>query len=65
MVDDGVTCVVCHTLANAPEERRGMEPDFPKENFGLNPIEVSVIGGLIYVCLSTPAPDDIETVRRM
>ena len=29
VVDDGVTCVVCHTLANAPEERRGMEPDFP------------------------------------
>jgi glycine betaine catabolism A len=27
--------------------------------------EVAVIGGLIYVCLSTPAPDDIEDVRRM
>jgi len=44
---------------------RGMNADFPKENFGLNPIEVAVIGGLIYVCLTTPAPDDIEEVRTM
>ena len=42
---------------------RGMDPDFAKENFGLNPIEVAVIGGLIYVCLSSPAPPDIEEVR--
>jgi Rieske 2Fe-2S family protein len=40
-----------------------MTPSFPKENFGLNPIEVAVIGGLIYVCLTTPAPVDIEEVR--
>ena len=44
---------------------RGMDPDFPKEDFGLNPIEVAVIGGLIYVCLTTPAPADIEEVRTM
>ena len=29
VIDDGVTCVVCHTLADVPEERRGMDPDFP------------------------------------
>ncbi len=39
-----------------------MDADFPKENFGLNAINVEVIGGLIYVCLNSPAPDDIETV---
>lgn len=44
---------------------RGMNPDFQKEDFGLNSIEVAVIGGLIYVCLTTPAPDDIEVVRSM
>ena len=44
---------------------RGMETDFPKEDFGLNAIEVSVIGGLIYVCLGTPAPADIEDVRSL
>jgi len=44
---------------------RGMSSDFPKEDFGLNPIEVAVIGGLIYVCLTTPAPADIEEVRTL
>ncbi len=29
VMDDGVTCVVCHTLAEAPHERRGMEDNFP------------------------------------
>ena len=29
VIDDGVTCVVCHTLANAPPELRGIDPDFP------------------------------------
>jgi hypothetical protein len=29
VIDDGVTCVVCHTLADAPPERRGMDDDFP------------------------------------
>lgn len=29
IVDDGVTCVVCHTLAEAPKELRGIDPDFP------------------------------------
>lgn len=29
VIDDGVTCVVCHTLAAAPKERRGMEDGFP------------------------------------
>ena len=43
---------------------RGMNPDFPTVDFGLNPIEVATIGGLIYVCLTSPAPDDIEEVRR-
>lgn len=42
---------------------RGMDSDFNKEDFGLNPIEVAVIGGLIYVCLTSPAPSDIEEVR--
>ena len=41
----------------------GMPPGFSKENFGLNPINVAVIGGLIYVCLSSPAPPEIEEVR--
>jgi Rieske 2Fe-2S family protein len=44
---------------------RGMEPGFPNEDFGLNPVEVTVIGGLIYVCLNSPAPPDIEEVRSM
>ncbi len=44
---------------------RGMSPDFSKEDFGLNPIEVAVIGGLIYVCLSSPAPADIEEVSSL
>lgn len=44
---------------------RGMDADFPKEEYGLNPIEVAVIGGLIYVCLSSPAPADIEEVRSL
>jgi len=42
---------------------RGMDSDFAREDFGLNPIEVAVIGGLIYVCLSSPAPADISAVR--
>lgn len=29
VIDDGVTCVVCHTISEAPEERRGMFDDFP------------------------------------
>jgi len=29
VMDDGVTCVVCHTLPTAPEERRGMFDNFP------------------------------------
>lgn len=41
----------------------GMNDDFPKEDFGLNPISVSVIGGLIYVCLSDNPPDDIAIVK--
>jgi Rieske 2Fe-2S family protein len=40
-----------------------MSTGFPTEDFGLNPIEVAVIGGLIYVCLTAPAPVDIEEVR--
>ena len=42
---------------------RGMAAGFPTEDFGLHPIEVQTIGGLIYVCLNTPAPGDIEQVR--
>src|ERR1700712_497372 len=42
---------------------RGMAPDFCREDFGLNSIEVAVVGGLIYVCLTSPAPADIEEVR--
>jgi len=29
VVDDGVTCVICHTQAEAPRELRGIDPDFP------------------------------------
>ncbi|NUQ86550.1 MAG: hypothetical protein HUU11_17760 [Anaerolineales bacterium] len=29
VMDDGVTCIVCHTLEAAPEERRGMADHFP------------------------------------
>ena len=29
VVDDGVTCVICHTLEKAPTELRGIDPDFP------------------------------------
>ena len=44
---------------------RGMDAGFPKENFGLNAINVAVIGGLIYVCLNSPAPEDIDTVKSL
>ncbi len=44
---------------------RGMAPDFSKDGYGLTPVEVAVIGGLIYVCLSSPAPDDIHEVRNL
>lgn len=44
---------------------RGMDADFQKEDFGLNTINVRVIGGLIYVCLDSPAPPDIEQVSAM
>jgi hypothetical protein len=36
VVDDGVTCVVCHTLADAPTERRGMDDNFPVVQGGAN-----------------------------
>lgn len=36
VVDDGVTCVICHTLAEAPEERRGMLDNFPFVQGGTN-----------------------------
>lgn len=29
VIDEGVNCIVCHTLPNAPEERRGMFDNFP------------------------------------
>ncbi|HUG34079.1 MAG TPA: multiheme c-type cytochrome [Anaerolineales bacterium] len=29
VIDDGVTCIICHTIDDAPEERRGMFDDFP------------------------------------
>ncbi|MBI2331942.1 MAG: ammonia-forming cytochrome c nitrite reductase subunit c552, partial [Chloroflexi bacterium] len=29
VMDEGVTCIVCHTLSTAPEERRGMFDNFP------------------------------------
>lgn len=29
VIDEGVTCIVCHTLPNAPDERRGMFDNFP------------------------------------
>ncbi|HXF85545.1 MAG TPA: multiheme c-type cytochrome [Anaerolineales bacterium] len=29
IIDDGITCIVCHTLPEAPTERRGMFDDFP------------------------------------
>jgi hypothetical protein len=36
IIDDGVTCIVCHTLADAPTERRGMFDNFPVVAGGLN-----------------------------
>lgn len=36
IVDDGVTCIICHTIDTAPEERRGMEDDFPVVQGSLN-----------------------------
>ena len=36
VVDDGVNCVVCHTLTDAPTERRGMSNDFPVVTGGIN-----------------------------
>ena len=36
VVDDGVTCVVCHTLADGPKERRGMDDNFPVVQGGAN-----------------------------
>jgi hypothetical protein len=29
VIDDGVNCIVCHTLSSAPEERLGMFDNFP------------------------------------
>jgi len=29
IADDGVTCIICHTISEAPEERRGMLDHFP------------------------------------
>jgi hypothetical protein len=36
IIDDGVTCIVCHTLAEVPAERRGMSDNFPVVAGGLN-----------------------------
>lgn len=36
VVDDGVTCIICHTISEAPEERRGMFDDFPFAAGGAN-----------------------------
>jgi hypothetical protein len=36
VVDDGITCVVCHTLAQAPPELRGTFDDFPVAQGGAN-----------------------------
>ncbi|HCB02535.1 MAG TPA: hypothetical protein DEP19_09145 [Anaerolineae bacterium] len=36
VVDDGVTCIVCHTISEAPEERRGMFDAFPFEQGNAN-----------------------------
>lgn len=54
-----------YNLEGTLQSAFGMNPDFDKENFGLNKIEVKVIGGLIYVCLTSPAPKDIETVSSL
>ena len=61
----GISCPYhnwTYDLSGKLLKARGMDADFPKEHFGLNPIHVQVIGGLIYVCLNSPAPGDIETV---
>lgn len=52
-----------YSLDGSLQHARGMDADFPKEEYGLNRINVEVIGGLIYVCLNSPAPPDIEDVR--
>lgn len=36
VIDEGVTCIVCHTIQNAPEERRGMANHFPFTAGGAN-----------------------------
>ena len=64
----GISCPYhnwTYDLSGKLLKARGMEADFPKENFGLNAINVTVIGGLIYVCLNSPAPVDIETVSNL
>ena len=64
----GISCPYhnwTYDLSGKLLKARGMDADFPKEHFGLNPINVKVIGGLIYVCLNSPAPDDIENVSNL
>ena len=64
----GISCPYhnwTYDLSGKLLKARGMDADFPKEHFGLNPINVKVIGGLIYVCLNSPAPGDIETVSNL
>ena len=64
----GISCPYhnwTYDLSGKLLKARGMDADFPKEHFGLNPINVKVIGGLIYVCLNSPAPGDIENVSNL
>ena len=64
----GISCPYhnwTYDLSGKLLKARGMDADFSKEHFGLNPINVKVIGGLIYVCLNSPAPGDIETVSNL
>ena len=64
----GISCPYhnwTYDLSGKLLKARGMDADFSKEHFGLNPINVKVIGGLIYVCLNSPAPGDIENVSNL
>ncbi len=44
---------------------RGMDSTFPLNEYGLNEINVEVIGGLIYVCLNPSAPANISRVKEI
>lgn len=38
-------------------------PTFERERFGLKPVNVQTVGGLIFICLADNPPDDLDEIR--